>query len=139
MATFTTESGTTYQVSTDENLIPVIESLIRNKTRVRVYYGDKQTGKVWNEEYDVRGYIGRTTGNKSPILVYNKRSMGGGLLLTNFILRIVETNSKRVLYTYHNFQAPNVEVMGNEVYIDGEAWGRCKDEAAAKRLALKMA
>ena len=137
--TITLPSGTTVYADTDPKLIPILERIRENRTRIRVYYGDKDTGKCWNEEYDIMGYIGRTTGNKSLILVYNKRSYGGGILLTDCILKIKETNGGRALYVHPNFKTPQVEAKGTEVYIDGELYGRCETEQRAKRLANKMA
>lgn len=48
----------------------VIDRCLNNGTRVRLFYGDTETGRDWGEENDVLGTIGRTTGPlKTPILV----------------------------------------------------------------------
>jgi len=65
------------------------------KERIVLDYGDTQTGESWNEEHDTTEYIGKTTGTKPMlILVFNKRSLGGGLILTHSILTIKPAKEK---------------------------------------------
>lgn len=74
--------------------------LINTKKRIVLDYGDIETKVSWNEVYDITGYVGYSKGNydlKYPILVYNRRSYGGGSILTDCILSIKESRGKRVL------------------------------------------
>jgi len=92
------------------------EKLQGHETRVRVYYGDIDTGEVWLEEHDVLGVIGRSTGpQRIPLLVHNSRAHGGGGLLTHCILGVQCTKSKRWIYKADNFKMPplNIETPGN--------------------------
>ncbi len=90
---------TSYEINTPDRVIEVLERCRVNKTRIVLDYGNVETKESWGEVYDITGYVGRTTGNKSPILVYNNRSTGGGLILTDCILSIRESKGKRLLYS----------------------------------------
>ena len=71
------ENGTSYHHQTPEEIIDILEKAIKERFRIRIYYGEN--GKSWNEGHGTIGYIGRSTGkNKIPLLVYNSRSLGGG-------------------------------------------------------------
>ncbi len=75
-----------------------------NHLRVRLWHGDPKTGKVWDEEYDVCGYIGQSMGpHKIPLLICNSRSTGGGGISPDSVVRIVTTHGGRILYTIPNF------------------------------------
>lgn len=97
-------NGTFYDSRTNADVIKVIETARQNRTRIVVDYGDIETGKSWNEEFDVTGYIGRSNGNiKIPLLVNNSRSLGGGSLLDHCIIKIVTSKGKNVLYQQKNY------------------------------------
>lgn len=137
-----------YYVGTPAELIKQMERLRKSSTRIKIYYGDPKTGKCWQQEFDKTGYIGLSRGDKArfPILVYNHRSMGGGSIMTDCILKIVSSTKKQsVFYCAENFIAPQVEVKPSQdaerpfnVHIDGLLYGCCKTASEAKRLATKM-
>ncbi len=93
-----------YEVNTEtpDELVTLLEKLYDGRnTRITIDYGDTKTGKSWNEVYDITGYIGRSTGNpKLFLLVKNKRSSGGGAILTDCILSIRHSNKKNGGYIY---------------------------------------
>lgn len=93
-------NGTSYSKDTSDKVIEVLERARANRTRITLDYGDVVTGKSWEECYDITGYVGRSTGSiKIPILVFNTRSMGGGSILDNRIIKITESKyGGRVLY-----------------------------------------
>lgn len=96
----------------NEALMALIIRAWKLKFRIRVFYGDNHTGRSWDEEYDVMGTIGRTTGNiKIPILVHNKRSLGGGALLLSSVIRIDDIEDKRTLWKLSNFHVEPMEVV----------------------------
>ena len=102
-------NGTTYHKDTPEAVIRVLENARQTGTRLRIWYGDRETGRDWLEEWDVIGYIRRSMGPVCiPILIYNTRSYGGSGLLEHCILKIAETKSKRVLYQAPNYQPPSL-------------------------------
>jgi hypothetical protein len=88
---------------TNEHVKTVLNSLNSTYERVRLFYGDTDTGEVWTEEYDVLGRVGNSTGaSKVAILINNSSSMGGGAILTHCIVGIVTTKGKW-LYKHEKF------------------------------------
>lgn len=104
----------------NEKLISILESCRKNNTRIRVWYG--ANNKIWLEEYDVIGRINRTTGRiKIPILVNNKRSLGGRELLVHCIVRIDDIEEKKTIYKLNDYEMPEFKVR--ETKIDGYSIG----------------
>ena len=63
---------------TDPKLLEVLERAKYRGTRIKIYQGDKETGKLWAEEWHVMGYVGRSMGTKPiALLMPNKNSNGG--------------------------------------------------------------
>lgn len=84
------------------------------KSRIRVWYGDTDTGVSWLEEYDVVGTIGRSSGQaKIPLLIKNSRSIGGGGILCHCIIRIDVIGSRRTIYEHPLFYVPTLGVYPN--------------------------
>lgn len=103
--------ATFFDEGTDPEVQRILEETRLSRTRIRVYYGDPDTGRDWLEEHNVTGYVGRSTGTKKiPILVHNKKSLGGMGLLTHRILKIKTSKGGRVLYQHPLYQVPNLEV-----------------------------
>jgi hypothetical protein len=140
-----TDSGTCYNVGTDVKVIDCVENAQRTRQRVRVWFGDVSTGKSWNEENDVCGYIGRSTGAiiKVPLLVSKSNSYGGGILLSDCIVKMVDTKTGRELYKHANFSQSVFTVTDSSdlkeytanVLQDGSVYARCKKMSSAQRLA----
>lgn len=109
--------------------------------RVRLWLGNPKTGEVWNEEYDIVGRIGYSTGvDKVPLLINNNRSMGGGAILLDCVMHIVDTKTRRVLFSANNFVMPVYEVVQGynnnypfAVYRDGKLIANFKTEDKALR------
>lgn len=96
----------TFNEKTSEAVQKAIIGAFNRRERVRVWYGDTETGLAWLEEYDVKGTIGRSMGEKKiPLLVNNARSMGGGALLDGCIVRIDSITDRRTLYKHPTFSA----------------------------------
>jgi len=92
-------NGTSYQSETPESLISVLETIRKQGTRVRVLYGDVKSGVSWND--DALGRIGRSTGpDKIPLIVHNKRSLGGPALLDDCILQVKESKGGKTLWSH---------------------------------------
>lgn len=102
-----------YDINTPDNLCNTIDSLLTNRKRVVLNYGNVETGESWNEIHDIKGRIGRSTGIiKIPLLVYNTRSLGGGAVLDKAIIEIKESVGGRVIYSVT--PPPPTEI--NQVY-----------------------
>lgn len=99
------KSGETcYHVETEDKVIEVLDKAMQDRTRIIVDYGDVKTGKSWNEQHDITGRVGRSTGSfKIPLLVYNSRCYGGGGLLDHCIIKIITSKGKRVLYQHSKY------------------------------------
>lgn len=87
-----------------EKVIFALSNALHTKRRVRIWYGDVNTGRSWNEEHDVVGHIGRSCGEyKEPLIIAKSNSLGGPAILTDCIIRIDDIESKRVVYKQYNF------------------------------------
>ena len=136
-------NGLWFNENTSEEVAQIIA---RNyhKGRLRFWYGKE--GKAWAEEYDTCGYIGRSCGTcKIPLLIPRSTSIGGGALMTDSIVKIVEIATNRVLYQHANFnQATFTSVENNEVKYpeytycvlsNGELYARFTTKQRADRYA----
>ncbi len=100
-------NGTTYHPDTLQAVQDVLERARQTRTRVRLSYGETTTGQDWNERWDVTGYVSRSCGPiHIPILVYNRRSMGGCGILDHCIVRIATARGNRTLYQHPTFHQP---------------------------------
>lgn len=104
--------GTSFRQDTPSGLCNLLNDLRETRTIVRVFLGDTETGRCWNEEYDVIGRVGRSTGRvKIPLLVPRQNSYGGPALLDHCIVRIQETYTKAVLYQHPKFVMPEFIIV----------------------------
>ena len=107
MTEYTVVDGTFYDTRTPREVINALELSRRAGYRIRVWYGDAQTGAPWMEESDVTGYVSRTTGPVCiPLLVHNKRSLGAPAMLEHCIVRIVRADTRRTLYQHPTYRTP---------------------------------
>lgn len=126
-------NGVTFSASTPEKVVNALLRYMGTGQRVRIFYGDAKTGRDWGEEYDVMGYIGKSTESvKIPLIVNNARSFGGSGVLDGNIVRI--TVDKKNIYVHPKYRC-NVTVKGNEVYLNGKIHARCKNHEKAEKLA----
>lgn len=130
------------QYDPDTNLVvkEYLEAYRKTGAKVRLFFGDVETGRDWLSEHDVLGRITRTTGPlKAPILVTDN-SNGGGIILSACILKIVDAESKKVIWQHKNYQEPKFDLKssstepgyGAEVWVDGSVHARFKSEARAR-------
>lgn len=88
-----------------------------NLLRVRIHQGDRETGKVWLEEYDVIGRIGRSTGSqKIPLLIPRANSHGGGAILDHCILGIQCVDGGAWLYRAENMKLPELDIVKADIH-----------------------
>jgi hypothetical protein len=97
--------GIWFSAETEQYIKDIIVQLYHSKKRVRFHWGDTKTGKDYGDVYDVSGTVGRSTGTqKIPLLIHNSRSLGGGAILDNCIVKITESSgTKKVLYQHLNY------------------------------------
>lgn len=75
----------------------------KENTRLIFVYGDAETGEPWGDPpyygSTDTGYVCSSTGPvKIPIAVYNKRSYGGGAILTRCVVLVMTARGKIVIY-----------------------------------------
>ena len=106
-------NGTYYPIGTPLKVVDVLERARMNNTRIIIDLGFTESnerstpdklGQSWMERYNTTGYVGRSMGPiKAPLLVPNSRSMGGGIILADSIVRILTSQGKHVLYEHPNY------------------------------------
>lgn len=100
MENYFEHKGFYFKNGTPLKLADMLLTIKANKTRIVLDYGDTDTNIRWNEMYDVTGYIGQSTGSKPILLlIHNKRSVGGGVIMTNNILSIKTSIGKCLIYS----------------------------------------
>lgn len=129
----------TFSDNTNDKVKQVLTSCYNRKNRIRIVYGDVNTGISWLDDYEVLGYVGKSTGTKPiPLLINNSRSFGGGSILTSSILKIVDIQTKQVLFQHENYVMPVLtkELSSHNDYLydvihNGELVARFKTEKQA--------
>jgi hypothetical protein len=100
----------------NEKLLETLKQCRGSSRRYRFFYGDTETGRSWNDEHDVLGYVSNSTGDTAClILVPTRRSSGGGALLDSCIIRIDDTLTRRRLYCHDKFHS-TIKQVGNECH-----------------------
>lgn len=160
--TYKEYDGVYYHVGTPDEVVRVLDSARRHRTRIRLHYGHTEPdhpecGRDWMEENDVEGYASNSVGPlKVPILLHNARSDVGMAILDNCIIKITTAKGKRVLYQHANYRRPEItlrEIQPGErvgdvdlrakgytltVCFDGQMTASFKSLAAAQRFVQKM-
>ena len=82
-------SGTFYHHDTPREVVSALEAARASDRRLRLFLGDRETGKCWGSELETTGRISRSWGPiKIPILILSSRSSGGGAILDQHIVGI---------------------------------------------------
>lgn len=137
-----------YHEKTPKEVISVLERCRKNRTRIKINLGDISTGKSWNEENDITGYIGLCRGKSAlfPILLNNASSTGGGEIMTDNILQIKESKGSRIIYQSKNFIPSIIEIKNgsdipeytHELWVNNELYSRHKSLKSAEMLKRKI-
>lgn len=112
--------------------------------RVRLWYGDTDTGRSWMDEFDVIGQVGRSMGpTKIPLLIRTRRSDGGSAILDHCIIRLDVNwgDHKETLYRHPNFHLPELTITPSDMqpeYVenvleDGQIVARFRKPGQAAR------
>lgn len=132
----------------DGALAAALNQCLVTGRRVRLWYGDRQTGESWNEEFDVLGRVGRSGGGRvrEPILLLNSRSSGGPAILVGSLVRVDDVAARETLWSVANFHVDEMEIvfcdrgdgLNYGVKSGGKVLARFKDEVRARRWAAFM-
>jgi len=150
-------NGTSYDVRTPDEVVRILESARTNRTRLHVSLGETDgpnEGNDWLEENDVYGFIGRSTGSiKIPLLIHNRRSLGGLGLLDHCIVRIRHTTGRRaVIWQHVNYRHGQIQIRNKseplaladgrtlrvDVLRDGELQAAFEDVTKARKYIHKL-
>jgi hypothetical protein len=150
-------NGIYFHADTPTAVVQALNTARQARTRVRLSYGDAETGRDWLEENDVEGTIGNSMGPlKVPLLIHSRRSSGGPALLDHCIVQIKDTRSGRVLYRHPKYHTGTFaireigpdEMCGNTnlrelgyshaVDVDGTSHANFRSRKAAERFVKKM-
>jgi len=152
--------GTWFSPGTAMEVKIILQRAIDNKKALRIFYGNKDTGRCWMDEYDMYGRIGRSTGIMKIPLMMKKNQIGGSGILTNYVIKIVEFTTRKlksnetrfdglrsniievnkVLYQHPLFNMPIISLIENEhpeypasVTFDGVVNARFKSVIQAEK------
>lgn len=96
--------GIYFHEQTPVEVVRALNAARQARTRIRLYYGDTETGRDWLEEHDVIGKLGQSLGPlRVPLLIPTCRSDGGPALLDHCIVKIKETRSGRICYQHPRY------------------------------------
>jgi hypothetical protein len=140
MTEYRIENGTAYHIDTPIRVIEILEKARQNRTRIRIWYG--KNGHCWNDEFGTIGTVGRSTGQyKIPLLIKNRRSIGGAAILDDCIVRIDVNYGRGKIVTVYTDDSIKFDKfistdLGN-VYNEtkDKLYARCKNGDSGKRLA----
>ncbi|WP_018234230.1 hypothetical protein [Thioalkalivibrio thiocyanodenitrificans] len=126
------ELGTWFNPDTPKKVRAILEKARKNGTRLRLFFGDAQTGRDWLSEHDVLGRIGRSMGTlKIPLLIEEEGGIGGGGILDSNVIRIIDVETGRELYRHRGYHQPEFLItkaacgeLPVSVKADGETHAR---------------
>jgi len=156
MKEYKTENGTSYDVRTPDEVVAILENARQNRTRLHVSLGETEgpeAGNDWLEENMVYGFIARSTGSiKIPLLIHNRRSLGGPGLLDHCIVRIRTSSGVRILWQHPDYHHGRLEIrqktepvtlrdgriLAVTVIRDGQDHAAFESVEQARRWAVKL-
>src|ERR1051326_4784180 len=126
-------NGTAYHEETPDVIVRILENAREERKRLTIHYGDVKTGDSWGDV--ISCYVGRSGGNiQIPLEVSNSRSMGGGAMLDDCIVKIETSKGKVELYKHANFRPQKPYTI--DVTLRIKNWGAV-DETKAKQEVLE--
>lgn len=132
--------GTWFDPETPTGVRDVLEAAREKGTKVRLWYGDRETGKAWLEENDVVGKVGRSTGILKVPLIVAPGDDGGSAISTASVLRVDNARTGKTLYQDPKFHVPELTVKSGpikdlpvEVHTSEGVEARFKDSQGAEK------
>lgn len=115
------DDATWFDARTPKKVQRVLESVRKSGDRVRLFYGDAQTGVDRLEQQDTVGRIGRSSGAiKSPLILTEE--CGGPLIYPQNLVRIVNLTTGEELYRHKNYRLPRMELKEAESFYQLEGY-----------------
>jgi len=127
--------GTWFNPDTPLKVQKILETARKKSTQLRLFLGDRDSGKDWLEEFDVLGKIGRSMGAlKVPLLIND--DIGGPAVLDSSIVRIIRVADKKELYRHPGYSLGSITFIRSankdypfSVSVNGKIHARFKTEA----------
>ncbi len=114
--TYKEVNGMWFHENTPDAVCNILNNHLHTSRRLKIYFGDVETGRDWNEEHDTIGTIGKSGGDvKVPLLIPTSRSTGGGAILDHCIVKIKEVKTGYVLYCADNYIAPKIQIVKSDL------------------------
>lgn len=116
-----------FDLKTNDQVRNVLASIFQARTlksqRVRIWYGNVQTGRAWNDTYNVSGYIGRTADRyPRPAVMGFKSSLEGDVIHTSKIVRIDIVETGETVYAHESFHVVAFSSLANA--RESEHWNK---------------
>lgn len=106
--------GTWFDYDTPTKVRQILDQYREEGGHLRLFYGDRNTGRDWMEENDVLCRIGRSTGRLPiPLLIANDEPFGPGVL-DNCIVRVIDADTRAELYRHKLYHLPEMEIRSTE-------------------------
>jgi hypothetical protein len=96
---------TWFTPGTPNEVQQILERYRQSARVLRLFLGDRATGRDWMEENDVVGKIGRSGGSQKVPLLIEPGADGGAAILTDCIVRLMDADG-RELYRHESYQEP---------------------------------
>lgn len=103
--------------------------------RVRIFYGDVDTGEQWMEDHDVSGYVEPAYFLRMPVLAYSKRSVSTTPIMQNCLVRIIRTKDGKELWRAANYQDPYLYIAPTPDWLRDAGYNWGVHDAREKNLA----
>ena len=96
--------------ATDKKVKQQLESFRESGKMVRLFYGDRATGRDWCDEFDVVGRIGRSGGSQKVPLMIAQGERGGSAILTESIIRMMDVEWDCDVYRHPSYRVTEYRV-----------------------------
>lgn len=141
--------STWYNDSTPKAVRRILEKYLNSNESIRVFLGDRATGRDWMGEYDTIGRIGRSTGVLKVPLLISEGDDGGPALLDGCIVKLMDVETHRVLWQHSQYHQASMKIVDeteffNEGYthgvqVGGENHARFRSYAKAAQFVAFLA
>lgn len=125
---------TWFAPDTDPKVEKILEARRKDSAAIRIFLGDRLSGRDWCCEWDVVGIVGRSMGPMRVPLLVQPGEDGGGAISTDSILRIMDVRTNKEIYRHPLYQVPNLRIAVNvEEKHPDLRWAGFKDEKLEAR------
>lgn len=135
-----TDEETWFHPDTPVEVRQILERYRESGNRIRIFYGDKETGRDWLEDTCVTGVISRLDGFfRKPILVGDGNDWGS-CILDHHLVKLMDVVSRKVLWTHPGYREPSMQIVSarqgafpHTVLVDGGPHKHFQSHAQATR------